>query len=343
LLLGGLLTDWISWRWGLFINVPLGALLLLLAPRYLDETEPQAGRFDLAGAVMSTLGMTALVYGFVRAATDGWGEPGTLASFAAGVALLGVFVVWERRVSHPITPLRLFASRERAGAYAARLLMVGGMYSMFFFLSQYLQGVHGYSPLVTGVAFLPMTAVMFSMVRLVPRLIERIGGTRLLASGVSVALAGMVWLSQLSAGTAFFPGIALPLVLLGVGVGAALAPLTAAGIAGVAPRDAGAASGVMNAAQQLGGSLGLSVLVTVFAASGHVAEGGPIGGAGASPRARTELANAVAGSITGSAVLVALALAVVGLVIRDSALKVADQAARPQPADAPPRLAPSAE
>src|SRR3954462_14144187 len=194
LVLGGLLTTLVSWRAGLFINVPVGLVLMWLAPRYLAETEPQPGRFDVVGAITSTLGMTAVVYGFVRAATDGWGDAITVASFAAGLMLLAAFVVTERRAVHPITPLRLFASRERSAAYAARMLVVGGMFSMFFFLSQYLQGVRGYSPLETGMAFLPMTLVMFSMVQFVPRLVARYGNAQLLMAGVSLAAIGMTWL-----------------------------------------------------------------------------------------------------------------------------------------------------
>jgi EmrB/QacA subfamily drug resistance transporter len=314
LVLGGLLTDLISWRAAMFINVPVGALLMWLAPRYLAETEPRPSHFDVAGAITSTLGMTALVYGFVRAAAQGWGDPGTMGSFAAGVVLLAAFVLNERRASHPITPLRLFASRERAGAYAARMLVVGGMFSMFFFLSQYLQGVRDYSPLRAGVAFLPMTLVMFSMVRAVPRLALRMGNAQLLTTGIALAATGMLWLSRLGEDTAFFPSIALPLVLMGIGMGAALTPLTAAGIAGVEPEDAGAASGLVNAAHQLGGSLGLSVLVTVFTAGGHAAahpQGATHAGA-----ARFALAHAVSASLTGSAVLLTLALTIVVLVVR---------------------------
>ena len=304
LVLGGLLTDLVSWRAGLFINVPVGVALMWLAPRHLAESEPQPGRFDLAGAITSTLGMTAVVYGFVRAATDGWGDAGTLASFGAGLALLAAFVGIERRAVQPITPLRLFASRERSGAYAARMLVVGGMFSMFFFLSQYLQGVRGYSPLQAGLSFLPMTMVMFSMVRAVPRLALRMGNTPLLIAGVSLAALGMTWLSRIEVDTLFFPGIAVPLVLIGIGMGAALAPLTAAGIAGVKASDAGAASGLVNAAHQLGGSLGLSVLVTVFAAGGGAATGN-----------RYDLAHGVAAAVTGSAVALTLALAIIVLVI----------------------------
>jgi predicted MFS family arabinose efflux permease len=182
------------------------------------------------------------------------------------------------------------------------------MFSMFFFLSQYLQGVHGFSPLQAGIAFLPMTVVMFSTVRLVPRLSARWGDARLLVVGVSVALAGMAWLSRLDEATPFFPDIALPLALLGVGMGAALAPLTAAGLAGVDPADAGAASGVVNAAQQLGVSLGVSVLVTVVAAASGAA---PRTGLALHGAARAELAHAVATALTGSAVLLALGLAVI--------------------------------
>jgi EmrB/QacA subfamily drug resistance transporter len=303
LVLGGLLTGLISWRAGLFINVPVGVVLMLLAPRYLEETEPQPGRFDAAGAVTSTLGMTAVVYGFVRAASNGWGDPITVASFAAGLVLLAVFVANERRAAQPITPLRLFASRERAGAYAARMLAVGGMFSMFFFMSQYLQGVRGYTPFETGLAFLPMTLVMFAMVRTVPRLAARYGNTALLITGLSVAALGMTWLSRIGFDTPFFPAIALPLVMLGLGMGGALAPLTAAGIAGVEARDAGAASGIVNASQQLGLSLGLSILVTVFAANGSTAN----------PH---ELASGVSAAITGSAVLLTLALATIALVVQ---------------------------
>jgi EmrB/QacA subfamily drug resistance transporter len=317
LVLGGMLTDWISWRWGLWINVPVGVALVWLAPRVLPETERRAGRFDLPGAVASTAGMTALVYGFVRAAEAGWGDALTVASFAAAAVLLWTFVAVERRAAQPVTPLRLFASRQRVGAYLARMLLVGGMFSMFFFLSQYLQGVRGFSPLHAGIAFLPMTAVMFSMVRLVPRLSARWGDARLLTTGVTVALAGMAWLSRLDEATPFLPNIALPLVLLGLGMGAALAPLTAAGIAGVAPADAGAASGVVNAAQQLGVSLGVSVLVTVVATAGGAAsDHRPETGLALHGAARAELAHAVAVALTGSAVLLALGLAVVAAAAR---------------------------
>jgi EmrB/QacA subfamily drug resistance transporter len=313
LVLGGILTDWISWRWGLFVNVPIGLAIVLLAPRFLPETERRSGRFDVTGALTSTIGMTALVYGFVRAASDGWLDPYTLASFAAGALLLAAFVVTERRAEQPITPLHLFASRQRSGAYIARVLVTGGMFSSFFFMTQYLQGVDGYSALQAGLAFLPMTAVMFAMGRVVPSLVRRFGNTPVLIAGLTLAVIGLGWLSRLTAGTGYFPHIAVPLAILGIGIGIAFAPLTTAGIAGVAPGDAGAASGLLNVSQQLGGSLGLAILITLFAAaqSGAASSGGQ------------ELAHAVSVALTGAVVFLALALAVVVFLIRRPAAEPA--------------------
>ena len=300
LVLGGVLTDWLSWRWGLFINVPIGIALILAAPRVLPESERRTGHFDLAGAASSTLGMFALVYGIVRAATNGWSDRLTVASLAGGVLLLALFVVNERRALQPITPLHLFRSRERAGAYVARILFVGAMFGQFFFLTQFLQSVLGYSPLEAGVAFLPLTLVMFSMVFVVPRLSARLGSVKLLAGGIATALVAMTWLSQLSAGTSYLTGVAIPMVILGIGAGAAFTPLTSLGVAGVAAEDAGAASGLVNVAHQLGGSLGLGVLVTVFAS--------------ATPSAG--LAHAISTALTAGAGMLALALVVVLVVIR---------------------------
>jgi EmrB/QacA subfamily drug resistance transporter len=299
LVLGGVLTSWLSWRWGLFINVPIAIAVILAAPRYLPETPRRSGHFDLAGAATSTLGMTALVYGIVRSASDGWSDRITVASLLAGLGLLAMFIANERRAEQPITPLRLFADRVRSAALAARFLFVGAMFGMFFFLTQYLQGVRGFSPIEAGVAFLPMTLVMFSMVFVVPRLTARIGYARLLAGGTTLALTGMAWLSQISETTPYLTGIALPMAVLGLGAGLSLAPLTAVGIAGVALEDAGAASGLVNVAQQLGGSLGLGILVTVFAA--------------AAPG--TALTEQISAALMAGTAMLALALAVVLVLI----------------------------
>jgi EmrB/QacA subfamily drug resistance transporter len=300
LVLGGVLTSWISWRVGFFINLPIGIAMMLAAPRSLPETERRPGRLDLAGGLSSTLGMTALVYGIVRAADAGWADPLTIAALAAGVLLLALLVVHERRAQQPIMPLRLFASRERSGAYAGRILFLGAMMGFWFFITQFLQGVYAYSPLEAGIAFLPMTVANFAVAVAVPRLTRRFGNGLLLAAGLAVTLVGMAWLSRLSAGSPYLTGIALPMVLIGAGQGATLSPLTAAGIAGVAPEDAGAASGLVNVAHQLGGSLGLGILVTVFAAVGPGRLDAP-----------HLLAHRVASSLTAGTAMLALALVLV--------------------------------
>jgi EmrB/QacA subfamily drug resistance transporter len=300
LVLGGVLTSWVSWRVGFFINVPIGIAMIWAAPRYLPETARRPGALDLAGAVSSTLGMTALVYGIVRAATAGWGDPLTIVALAGGAGLLALLVLNEWRARQPIMPLRLFASRERSGAYAARILYLGAMLGFWFFLTQYLQNVSGYSPVEAGVAFLPMTLANFAVAVAVPRLTRRLGNARLLAAGVTVTLVGMAWLSRLSADSSYLTAIALPMIFIGIGQGGALGPLTASGIAGVAPEDAGAASGLVNVAHQLGGSLGLGILVTVFAAASS-----------STLSARALLAHRIAVSLTAATAMLGLALIVV--------------------------------
>jgi predicted MFS family arabinose efflux permease len=186
LVLGGVVTDWLSWRVGFFVNIPIGIAMALAAPRFLRETERRSGQLDIAGGLSSTLGMTALVYGLVRSADAGWSDGGTIAALAAGVLLLALFVVNERRATQPIMPLRLFAGRERAGAYAGRILFLGAMLGFWFFITQYLQIVSGYSPLQAGIAFLPMTVVNFAVAIVVPRLTHRFGNALLLAGGLMI-------------------------------------------------------------------------------------------------------------------------------------------------------------
>jgi EmrB/QacA subfamily drug resistance transporter len=304
LVLGGVLTSWISWRVGFFINVPIGIAMILAAPRLLPESEPRAGTLDLVGAGCSTLGMTALVYGIVRSADHGWGDGVAITGLLVGVALLSCFVLNEWRVAQPIMPLRLFADRERAGGYAGRILYLGAMLGFWFFITQFLQGVYHYTPLEAGVAFLPLSVVNFAVAITVPTLTRRLGNARLLATGVAITAIGMAWLSRLSADTSYLTGIALPMVLLGIGQGASLGPLTAAGIAGVTAEDAGAASGLVNVAHQLGGSLGLGVLVTVFAAASSDTLTGS-----------TLLAHRVSAALTAGTGLLALALIVVLLLV----------------------------
>jgi EmrB/QacA subfamily drug resistance transporter len=264
LVLGGLIIEFVSWRWVLFINVPIGIAVALAAPLFLPESQRQPARFDFAGAVTSTAGMTALVYGFIRAASQGWGNRVALGAFAAAVVLLFLFVLNEGHARQPITPLRLFAARGRAGSYVSRLLIVAGMFGMFFFLTQFVQDILGFSPLRAGISFLPMTAALFAVSRLSPRLITRFGARPLMLAGLVPVIGGMAWLSRISPGTGYLSGVLGPMLLIGCGMGVVFVPLTMASLAGVRPEDSGAASSMVNVTQQVGGSLGLAILVTAF-------------------------------------------------------------------------------
>ncbi|MDQ1749404.1 MAG: hypothetical protein QOE71_460, partial [Pseudonocardiales bacterium] len=252
LISGGMLTEWASWRWVLFVNVPIGLAVLAVGASVLPETARQHGRFDLAGAFTSTIGMGALVYGFVRAASNGWSDPFTIGSFVLGVLLLVAFVHTELRAEEPITPLRLLTDASRSGANVARGLLFAGMFGMFFFLTQFLQDVLGYSPLQTGFAFLPIPLTVFASSQLASRvLVNRLSGKALMLIGVSLSAIGLLLSSQLSANSTY-PQILASLLLFGAGNGLSFVTLTSAALAGVAPQDAGAASGLVNVTQQLG-------------------------------------------------------------------------------------------
>jgi EmrB/QacA subfamily drug resistance transporter len=306
LVLGGLVADLVSWRLGFFINVPIGIALILGTRRYIAETPKRPGNFDVTGAVTSTLGMTALVFGIVRSAEAGWGDPLTLASLAAGILLLAFFVWNQSGATQPVLPLRLFDSRERSGAYAARLLFLGGMVGFWFFTTQYLQLVLGLRPMAAGLAFLPTTVPNFAAAMLVPRLTRKFGNASLLAVGLLTGIVGMAWLGQVTAHTSYLTGVALPMILIGIGQGGVLGPLTVSAVAGVRGEDAGAASGVVNVAHQLGSSLGLAILIVVFAAGAS--------GATLSPE---ELAHHIATTFRGSTVMLSLALLLVlALIVR---------------------------
>jgi EmrB/QacA subfamily drug resistance transporter len=304
LVLGGVLADLVSWRVGFFINLPIGVLLMLAAWRHVAETPRRSGRLDLAGALLSTLGMVSLVYGLVHVAHGGWNDVLTFGPLLAGLALLALFLWHEARAQQPILPLRLFDSRQRVGAYAARVLFLGGMVGFWFYTTQYLQGVLGMRPMQAGLAYLPATLVNFAVALAVPRLTQCLGNARLLALGLAVTIAGMTWLSLIGPEASYFTGVALPMVLIGAGQGGVLSPLTVAGVAGVAPEDAGAASGLVNAAHQLGSSLGLGLLVVVFA-----------GAAGHSGSPRAELAHQITATLAASTAMLVVALLLVLLLL----------------------------
>jgi len=264
LLLGGVLTDLASWRWVMFVNVPIGVLVVLAAPRFLPANETRAGRLDLSGALTVTAGMTSLVYGFTRAATAGWSDPLTLGGLGLGLVLLGTFLRIEATSPHALMPLRILADRTRSGAYLVMLGLAAGMFGAFFFLSQYVQDVLGYSPLKAGFAFLPMTVGIALTANVLARTVGRIGTRSPMIIGPALGAAGLFWLSFSGVGSGY-ASILGPVVLIALGMGTTFLPLTLTVMSRVERSEAGLASALLNASQQIGGSLGLSVVVTVAA------------------------------------------------------------------------------
>jgi len=317
LVLGGVITEWMSWRWVLFINVPIGIAVLAVTPLFVTETPRAPGRFDLTGAITSTAGMAALVYAFIRAAANGWSDHLAWGAFGASVVLLAAFVVNETRARQPITPLRLFASMNRSGSYVARLLLVAGMFGMFYFLTQFLQDVMGFSALRTGFAFLPMTVMLFAVSRFAPRVMPMIGPKRLMLIGLVPVIVAMAWLSRVSPATTYWADVFVPMALFGTGMGAVFVPLTTTSLAGVQPQDSGAASSMVNVIQQVGGSLGLAVLVAVYGTAFSNAQSHPLAHATAIAQAHHAEAHAM-GIAFGLATLLDVAtMVVVALLIRD--------------------------
>jgi len=267
LIAGGVLTDWLDWRWVLFVNVPIGLVLMVLAPMFINESEPRAGRFDVGGAVTSTLGMTALVYGFIRAAEEGWSDALTLSSFALAVLLLASFIVIETRHEQPIVPLHMFKERNRAGTYVVMLSLAAALFSMFFFLTLFVQDVLDYSPLKAGFAFLPVSVAVVITAQIASAKLLAVGPKPFMIIGAISATIGLFWLSRISTESTYVGGILGPMVIFACGMGFLFVPLTITAVNGVDPQDTGAASGLLNVMQQVGGSLGLSILVTVFGTS----------------------------------------------------------------------------
>jgi EmrB/QacA subfamily drug resistance transporter len=270
LVAGGVLTELVSWRWVMFVNVPIGVAVFVVGRVALRETPGRHGHFDVAGALTSTIAMTGIVLGLVEAASRGWTSPATVGSLGVGVLLFGAFLRIESHAEEPILPLRLLANSTRSTANVARGLVYAGMYGAFFFLGQFLQDVEHYSPLRAGLSFLPIPASVFVSSQLVSRvLVNRVRPKVLMLSGIAVAIAGLCAMTQVHANTSY-PQLLVSLVLLGLGSGTSLVSLTSASLAGVEPGDAGAASGLVNVVQQVGAALGLALLVTVFSSvSGH--------------------------------------------------------------------------
>lgn len=264
LLLGGILVEWLDWRWIFFVNVPIGALIVLVTPRWIRESERHPGNFDFLGALLSTLGMVSLVYGFIRAAEDGWRDSLTLLAFSLAVVLLTAFVANERRSKQPITPLKMFRDRNRAGTYGIMLCLAAAIFGMFFFLTLFVQNVLGFSPLQAGLAFLPVSAVIAVSAGIASRLLPRFGPKPFMVTGAVLAATGLSWLTLTDVDSTYAGSILGPILVFAFGMGMEFVSLTLMAVSGVAPQESGAASGLLNANQQVGGSLGLSILVTAF-------------------------------------------------------------------------------
>ncbi|WP_153450537.1 MFS transporter [Streptomyces smaragdinus] len=266
-LIGGVLTDALSWRWVLLINVPIGALVFAVAVLWLGESRGARSRLDLPGAALVTGGLGALAYGIVQTESEGWGSARALAPMLGGLAVLAVFVWVESRTAAPLMPLTLFRLRSIATANVAMFAIGAGMFGSWYFLTLYMQNVLDYSPLRAGLCFLPLSLIIIVGSKLSPRLMPRLGTKRTALVGCAVSVGGYFWMSfALSAHGSYAGSVLGPGLLMMFGAGLLTTPLVNAGTSGAPAKDAGLASGLVNTARLMGGSVGLSVLATTAAA-----------------------------------------------------------------------------
>jgi EmrB/QacA subfamily drug resistance transporter len=314
LVLGGVLTQWASWRWTLLINVPIAVFAAVAAIRVVRPSERVAARgYDLPGAVTATLGFFLLVYGFSMAASDGWSSPATLGTLGAALVTLASFVVIELRAANPLLPLRVALDRNRGGAYLASLLAGAAMLGTFLFLTYLFQGVFGYSAVKTGFAFLPFSAGIITGATIASRFLPRTGPRALMMTGLAMATLGVLWWTQLGPHSTYLLHVMPAELIVSLGMGMTFVPMSSTALIGVDPHDAGVASALVNATQQVGSSLGTAVLNTVAA----TATAGYLAAHLHTPRSLQ--AAAVHGYTTGfkvSALLLAGAFVVSALLVR---------------------------
>jgi len=277
LILGGIIVNYLSWRWVLFVNVPIALVLAVAAPTVLPAAEARSGRLDLPGAITVTGAMTLLVYGLSRAAAHSWTDNVTVATLGLGAVLLVLFLLIELRSRQPLMPLSIFANRNRSGAFALRMVAGSTTLAVLFFLGQIVQNVLGYSPLQAGFAFLPLGVGIILTAQVTSRLLGRIGPKLPMTIGALAVAGGLFWLSRIGDQVSYVPDILGPLVVLSVGLGLIFFPTTLVAISGAARHESGLASAVLNVSQQLGGSIGLAVLGTVASnvTSDHLAGARP--------------------------------------------------------------------
>ncbi|MEV6583019.1 MFS transporter [Streptomyces sp. NPDC051582] len=265
LLLAGALTSAGSWRWVLLLNVPMGVAIVLLAPRVIAETGRIRGRFDLRGALLSALGAAALVYGLSQAAEHPWSDVLVAGPLLGGLVLLSVFVGTQRRAAEPIVRLALFRDRDRALAFASMLVLPGGLIGAYFFLSQFFQQHHGWSPLEAALGLLPVPLTMAAMAGAGVRVERAVGPKPMMAIGAAALIAENLWLSRLGPADAYLTGVLPALVLLGAGMAFCVIPPTVLATSGLRPEELGSAASVLNALQSVGGSLCIALMVTASA------------------------------------------------------------------------------
>jgi EmrB/QacA subfamily drug resistance transporter len=325
LIAGGLLTSYADWRWVFFVNVPIGLVVLLLAPRVLGESERKPGRFDLPGAITGSLGLGALVYGLSEAATSftngkalsHWGDTKVIVSLVAAVVLLVAFGFIEARSRHALVPPRVLKSRDRTGAYLISLCIGTALFGMFFFMTLFVQEVWGYSPVRSGVAYLPMVAAIFPAAGLSSSLVSRIGARPLMIVGPGLAAGGMFWLAQISEHSTYAGGLLGPMILTGFGMGLTFVPLSLVALAKVSNDDAGVASSLLNTGQQVGGSIGLAILGTVAwsAVASNLHASAATAGAHVTKAAQTAMTNHALAYGFGRGYLVSAGIALLAMVV----------------------------
>ncbi len=268
LIAGGLLVTYLSWRWVFFVNVPIGLVVAALATRVLPESQRRAGRFDLPGAITATLGVASLVYGLSNAATtpngvSHWGDTKVIVSLAAAAVLLVAFGFIEVRSKHALMPIRVLRSRDRTGAYLISLCIGTALFGMFFFLTLFVQDVWGYSALKTGIAYLPLVAVIMLASGIASQAVNRIGARPLMVAGAVLAAGGMFWQSRITEHSTYAGGLLGPMLVIAAGLGLLFVPMSLVSLTRVSNNDAGVASSLLNVGQQVGGSIGLAILGTV--------------------------------------------------------------------------------
>jgi predicted MFS family arabinose efflux permease len=324
----------------MFVNVPIGLVVAALATRVLPESQRRPGRFDLPGAITGTLGITALVYGLSNAATSEsgvshWGDTKVIVSLVAAVVLLVAFAVIEVHSKHALLPMRVLRSRDRSGAYLISLCIGTALFSVFFFLTIFVQEVWNYSPLKAGLAFLPMVVTIMAASAIASQLVARIGARPLMITGSTIMAGGMIWLSRISEHSSYAGGLLGPMMLTALGVGLVFVPLSLVSLTKVSNADAGIASSLLNVGQQVGGSIGLAILGTVAwsavanslhtqAAAAAKAGAQHVSGANAAALQKVMTDHALAIGFS-KGFLVSAAIAVLALVITLVAIRVTRQ------------------